>query len=203
MRIHDFPYAPNPRKLRIYLAEKGIEIPFVMVDIVKGEHRQPAFLSKNPMGGVPVLELDDGEFLSESLAIIEFIEELHPDPPMIGRAPIERARVRRLERIAEMGVLSRAARYVHAAKSPLPHVKGNPAVAAQMRDELPLPLGVLDAEAAGRAFLAGDHPTIADCTLFAAVVFAKFAELDLVAGQPNLRRWFDRFSERPSVQVGG
>lgn len=174
-----------------------------MVNIVHGEHRQPAFLSKNPMGGVPVLELDDGEFLGESLAIIEFLEELHPEPPMIGRTPIERARVRRLERIAEMGVLSRAARYVHAARSPLPGVKGKPEVAAQMLEELPLPLGVLDEEAAGKPFLAGDRPSIADCTLFAAVGFARFAELDLVAGHPNLRGWFERFSERPSTQIGG
>jgi glutathione S-transferase len=203
MRIHDFPYAPNPRKLRIYLAEKGIQIPFVMVNILQGEHRQPTFLSRNPMGGVPMLELDDGECLSESLAIIEFIEELHPEPPMIGRTPIERARVRRLERIAEMGVLSRAARYVHASRSPLPDVKGDPAVAAQMLEELSLPLGVLDAEAAERPFVAGEQPTIADCTLYAAAAFAKFAELDLLAGHPNLRAWFERFSERPSVQNGG
>jgi glutathione S-transferase len=201
MRIHDFPFAPNPRKLRIYLAEKGIEIPFVMVNIVQGEHRQEAFLARNPMGGVPVLELDDGSFLSESLAIIEYLEELYPEPPMIGRSPIERARVRRLERIAEMGVLARVARYVHAAKSPLPHVAGDPALAAQMLVELPLPLGVLEAEAAGREFVAGDHPTIADCTLFAAAAFAGFAALDLFDGYPALSSWLERFMARPSTAI--
>src|ERR1051325_12136801 len=105
MKIYDFVGAPNPKKVRVYLAEKGLEIPCVQVNIVTGENRTPEFLKKNPLGGLPVLELDDGSFLSESLAIIEYFEELHPDPPMIGKTPLERARVRPLARIAELGGL--------------------------------------------------------------------------------------------------
>src|SRR5215471_11481807 len=107
MKIYDFVGAPNPRKLRVYLAEKGIKVPFESVDIISGANRTPEFLEKNPLGGLPVLELDDGTHLPESLAIMEYFEELHPNPPMIGSSPLERARVRSLERIVEQGVLAR------------------------------------------------------------------------------------------------
>ncbi|HYC23206.1 MAG TPA: glutathione S-transferase N-terminal domain-containing protein, partial [Candidatus Bathyarchaeia archaeon] len=109
MKIYDFVGAPNPKKLRVYLAEKGISVRLEPVDIITGANRKPEFLAKNPLGGLPVLELDDGTHLPESLAIIEYFEELHPTPPMIGSTPLERARVRALERIAELGVLGRVA----------------------------------------------------------------------------------------------
>ncbi len=204
MRIHDFPLAPNPRKLRTYLGEKGLEIRFVLVNLIKGEHKRREFLAMNPMGSVPVLELDDGSFLTESLAIIEYLEELHPEPPMIGTTPLERARVRRLERLAELGVLFRTAQYVHASKSPLPGVEPRPEVAAHMLAQLPTFLGLLDAEVGDRPFVAGDRPTIADCTLFAAFEFGKFGGLELAEvgdGFPNLKRWHAAFSQRPSAQV--
>lgn len=201
MKIYDFPFAPNPRKLRTYLGEKGLEIPFEMVNLIHGEHKTEAFLAKNPLGSVPVLELEDGELLSESLAIIEYLEELYPDPPMIGVTPLERARTRRLERIADLGVFSRVARYVHAIGSPLPDREPDPATAAKMLEELPEPLAVLEAELADRVFVAGDRPTIADCTLFAAFTFAGFRDLDLGRDHPNLARWFAAFSKRPSTVI--
>src|SRR5574340_1452465 len=105
MKLYDFGHAPNPRKVRIYLAEKGLTLPIETVNSAAGESHTPEFLKKNPLGGVPVLELDDGSFLTESLAIIEYLEELHPNPPMIGISPVERARVRELERMADLGVL--------------------------------------------------------------------------------------------------
>ncbi len=91
MKVYSFRSAPNPTKLRIYLAEKGLEIPIQEVDLAKGEQRSPEFLRKNPSGALPVLELDDGTCLAESLVIIEYLEELHPEPPMIGTTPLERA----------------------------------------------------------------------------------------------------------------
>ena len=94
MKLYVFPVAPNPTKVRSYVAEKGIEIEQVMVNLREGAQRRPEFLAKNPLGGLPVLELDDGTHLTESLAIIEFLEEQHPHPPMIGTTPLERARVR-------------------------------------------------------------------------------------------------------------
>src|ERR1700756_3766189 len=106
MKVYDFVGAPNPKKLRVYLAEKGLALPTEQVNIMTGDTRKPEFLKKNPLGGLPVLELDDGKHLTESLAIIEYLEELHPEPPMIGKTPGERARVRELERIAELGVMN-------------------------------------------------------------------------------------------------
>src|SRR5262249_62346645 len=101
-RLYDFVAAPNPRGVRVYLAEKGLSAPAVAVNIVTGENRQPDFLKRNPLGGLPVLELDDGSHLTESLAIIEYLEELNPKPPLIGTTPRERARIRQLGRSARL-----------------------------------------------------------------------------------------------------
>ncbi len=201
MKIHDFPLAPNPRKLRIYLKEKGIEVPFVLVNIIEGEQSSEAFLAKNPLGKTPVLELDDGTYLTESLPIIEYFEELHPDPPMWGTTPIERARARRIERIADVGLFVRVARWVHAEQSPLPNVAPDPAMAKAMREEMPTFLEVLDNELRGREFLAGDRVTVGDCTLFATIGFARFRELELEKGYDEITRWYEAFSKRPSTEV--
>jgi len=125
VKLYYFPVAPNPTKVRIYLAEKGLEVEQVRVNLVEGEQKSPEHLARNPFGKLPVLELDDGTYLTESLAIIELFEELHPDPPMLGSTPLERARVRMLERVADLGVLIPVARIIHATRSPL----GLPAVA--------------------------------------------------------------------------
>ena len=124
MKLYVFQVAPNPTKVRLYVAEKnalGDELPVeeVSVNIPEGEARTREFLAKNPHGQLPVLELDDGRCFAESLAIIEYLEELHPEPPMIGSTPLEPARTRRLERIAELGVLFRLSYYVHYTRSPL------------------------------------------------------------------------------------
>jgi glutathione S-transferase len=105
MKLYDFVGAPNPKRVRVYLAEKGLKVPTEQVNILSGDNRKPEFLAKNPMGGLPVLELDDGTHLPESLAIMEYFEDLNPTPPMIGTTPAERARVRSLERIAELSIL--------------------------------------------------------------------------------------------------
>ncbi len=119
MKLYVLPVAPNPTKPRCYVAEKGIEIEQVLVDLREGAQRQPEFRAKNPLGRLPVLELDDGECIAESLPIIEYLEELYPDPPMIGRTPLERLRVRSAERLVDTGVLGPAALVVHATRSPL------------------------------------------------------------------------------------
>ena len=120
---------------------------------------------------------------------------------MIGTTPIERARVRRLERMADIGVLGRVARWVHNRKSPLPGVKGNPAVVTEMEETLVTPLRVIDAEIGDRPFVAGDRPTIADCTLFGALEFGRFGGFELDAEYANIHRWWAAFSERPSAQI--
>lgn len=206
MKLYFFPIAPNPTKVRLYVAEKAaagteIELTEVLVNLPKGEQRAPEHVARNPFGRLPVLELDDGTCLIESLPIIEYLEELHPDPPLIGSDPLERARVRELERIAELGVLWPVARIIHATNSPLgfPPV---PEVAAQFRRILPEALAVLDARLAdGRPFLAGDRPTIADCTLQASLQFARFGKLEIDAAYENLTRWDAAYRKRPSARA--
>jgi glutathione S-transferase len=200
MKIYDFVGAPNPKKLRVYLAEKGIKVPTEAVDIVQGMNRKPEFLKKNPMGGLPVLELDDGSCLSESLAIIEYLEELHPTPPMVGTTPLERARVRSLERIAELGVMSAIASiFQNTHPFMAGRLKQSPDAAENARNRLAAVLKVLDAEIGKRPFVAGDKPTIADCTLLAALEFGEFAGLPVDPAYPNVTRWYHAFKERPSA----
>lgn len=201
MKLYDFHYAPNPRKLRVYLAEKGISIPLAPVNLMQGEQSAPGFLAKNPMGGLPVLELDDGTCLRESLAIIEYLEELHPEPAMIGATPLERAQVRAIERTADLGLIGGVARVFHATLAVLPGRQPNPEMAAIGRRDLERPASYLASLLGdGRAFLAGDRVTIADCTAFAAMEFARTGDLAIEWPAP-LAGWFDRFRERPSASA--
>ena len=202
MKLYVFPIAPNPTKVRLYLAEKTaggamIDLPQVTVNLREGEQRGPAHLARNPIGKLPVLELEDGSYLIESLAIIEYLEECYPDPPMIGRTALERARVRELERIAELGVLLPVGRIVHATNSPLGFAP-NPGVAAHFRSVLPDALRVLDERLSdGRPFVSGDRPSIADCTLAAAFQFARFGGVEIDPEFQNLAQWNARYREHP------
>lgn len=201
MRIYDFHFAPNPRKLRVYLAEKGISIPFEQVNLVEGEQRRPGFLAKNPMGALPVLEFDDGTYLAESLAIIEYFEELHPEPPMIGGTPRERARVRQLERLAEMSILNAIGRIFFNTSPVFAGRHQVPEAAEQAREGLANALRIMD-EAIGKSpFVAGQNPTIADCTLFAAFEHAKLANVEIDPAFANLMRWYASFRQRPSANA--
>ena len=207
MKLYFFPLAPNPTKVRLYLAEKAaggapIEIEEVLVNLAAGEQKEPAHAARNPFRRLPALELDDGSTLTESLAIIEYLEELHPEPPLIGREAQERARVRQLERIADLGVLISTARLIHATNSPL-KLPPNPAVADYHRELLATPLTYLDEQLSdGRPFLAGDAPTIADCTLAAAFQFGRFRDAPFDPAYSHLARWDAAYRERaPAQQV--
>jgi glutathione S-transferase len=200
MKLHEFAGAPNPKKVRVYLAEKGIEVPSVTVNIISGENRQPEFLKKNPMGGLPVLELDDGSYLPESLAIIEYFEDLHPNPPMIGTTPLERARVRALERLVELSILGRIA-VVFQNTHPLfaGRLKQSADAADSAKSALATNLKVLDDKIGNNPFVAGAKPTIADCTLLAALQFAEFGQIPIDPGVKNVHRWYESFKQRPSA----
>ncbi|MBI3782268.1 MAG: glutathione S-transferase family protein [Deltaproteobacteria bacterium] len=205
MKLYIFPIAPNPTKVRLYLAEKiaggaVIDLPQIMVDLREGEQKRPEHLARNPFGKLPVLELDDGSHLIESLAIIEYLEECHPEPPMIGRTTLERARMRELERIADLGMLLQVGRIIHATKSPL-GLPPNPGVAESARAMLPDALRVLDDRMAdGRPFVAGAAPGIADCTLASAFQFARFGGVEIPADFQYLTRWDAAYRARPAAQ---
>ncbi len=205
VKLYMFPVAPNPTKVRLYLAEKAeggspIALEQVAVNLREGEQKSAEHRDRHPLGKLPVLELDDGTALFESLAIIEYLEELHPEPPLIGRDAVSRARVRGLERLADIGVLMAVARTVHATNSPL-GLPPNPAVADAARAMLPDALGALDrALADGRSFVAGERPTIADCTLAAALQFARFGKVEIDPAFENVARWDVAYRERPPAK---
>jgi glutathione S-transferase len=195
MKLYTFPPAPNPARVGFYLREKGIEVDTVLLDFTKGEQNSPEHLARNPAGTAPVLELDDGTFLTESLAIIEYLEELYPEPPMIGTDPLSRARTREAERDIEFCVMLRIIRYVHAHRSPL-GLPPNPAVAEQELARLPNGLNRVEARLEGNEFVLGSAPSIADCTLLAALNFGRFADLDPGKEYPNIGAWFERYALR-------
>ena len=205
MLLYVFPVAPNPTRVRLYLASKQaagarIDLEQRNVNLREGQQRSPEHLARNPFGRLPVLELADGTHLTESLAIIQYLEELHPDPPLIGSDALTRARVRELERIAEIGVLIPIARILHATRSPL-GLPANPEVAAYFRAMLPAALEVLDARLSdGRPFVAGAQATIADCTLAAALQFARFGEVEIEPRFQALARWDRAYRERPAAR---
>ena len=192
----------HPKRVRVYLAEKGLKVPTEQVNIVSGDNRKPEFLAKNPMGGLPVLELDDGTHLAESLAIIEYLEDLNPTPPMIGTTPAERARGRSLERIAELSILGRVAQ-VFQNSHPFfaGRIKQSPDAAENGRNMLKGALRILDKMVGKGPFVAGARPTIADCTLYAAFDFAQFAGVPIDPECGNLQKWYATFKERPSASA--
>lgn len=182
--------APNPRKVRMYVAEKGLSLPTIELNLRAGEQRTPEFLAKNPFAGVPVLELDDGTVIAESLAIIEYLEELYPAPPLIGADPVARAVIRMWERRCEIGVYLPASRMVHS--------KGE--IAEQAKQTLVARLALINGGLQGREWVAGQF-SIADIMLFIGVDTASHGQFTLDPAWTNLQRWYAAMKARPSVAL--
>jgi glutathione S-transferase len=182
--------APNPRKLRIYLAEKGLTIPTKELNLRAGEQRTPDFLKKNPFAGVPILELDDGRIIAESLAIMEYLEELYPNPSLIGADPVTRALVRMWDRRCEIGVYLAASRMVLN--------KGE--VSDHARKTLVARLALVNDGLAGRDWLAGQF-SIADIMFFIGLETAHHGQFTLEPAWTNVSRWYTAMKARPSVSV--
>lgn len=206
MKLYFFPVAPNPTKVRLYIAEKraggaALDVSEELVDLRAGAQKSAEHLARNAFGRLPVLELGDGTYLTESLAIIEYLEELHPEPPMIGSTALQRARVREIERIAESGILGSIARIVHATNSPLgwpPRAE----VAEMFRGILVEACDVLnDRLADGRPFLAGDRPSIADCTMAAGLQFGRYGGVTLEPRYEHLVRWDEAYRRREAAEA--
>jgi glutathione S-transferase len=200
VKLYYFPIAPNPTRVRIYLGEKGIDdLEMELVSLIEGQQKSDVHRRRNALGRLPVLELDDGSFLTESTAIIEYLEELYPDPPMMGTTPEERAKVRELDRLADIGVLINFTRTVHATKSPL-GLPPCPEVATDAIGRIPEFLAILNRRLEQHAFLGGNRPCIADCTLRAACGFAEFGGIKMPSGFTQIDRWRKAMDERPSVK---
>jgi glutathione S-transferase len=200
MKLHQSRQGVNPRRVIIYLAEKGIDVLRIEIDTAAREQKRPAFLAMNPAGKIPVLELDDGRALSESAAIVEYLEEMYPEPPMIGTDPIRRAKVRSLERISADLIARSQIWLMHFCNFFAERVDQKPEVAAAMKPLVDELLNELEAHIGDAPFLAGEHVTIADCTLFALFQACRVKlGIPIGADQPRLEAWYTRFAGRPSA----
>ncbi len=204
MKLYFLPGAPSPNRVRLYVAEKNANAKVLDIEEVNlqgGLHRSTAHLLRNPFGKVPVLEIDPSTFIGESLAIAEYLEECFPAPPLFGRTKLERARVRELERIAELRVFYPLGRYVQATVTQVESFP-EPGVAAHFLGRIPAGLEYLDGELrTGRPYIAGDFPTMADCTLAAILEFARSKGVTVTGDYPALTAWFDRYRARPAVRA--
>lgn len=203
MKIIDQPLAPNPRRVRIFLAEKGIAVPFEQVDLMKLEHRSAEFTARNPFQQVPVLILDDGTVITESVAICRYFEEQQPEPPLFGRDAMARVMVEMWQRRMELGLLYPVAqcfRHSHPAMAELekPQVKD---WAEVNRPRVLRILSWLDKQLAGRRFIAGNAYSIADITALVAIGMMKLARIERPEGLQHLDRWYAEVSSRPSAKA--
>ena len=203
MKILETRLAPNPRRVRIFLAEKGITVAFEEHDLMKGELKTPAFTKLNKFQRVPVLVLDDGTAISETMAICRYFEELNPLPALLGTGAKGRAIVEMWNRRMELGLLNHIAaafRHSHPAMAPLemPQVKewgeANKPKALEI-------LGWLDGELASRGFIAGDAYSVADITALCAMDMLRMARIARPEGHKNLDRWYSDISSRPSAKA--
>ena len=191
MKLYMFPIAPNPTKVRLFIAEKQaagcqIDIEEVVVNLPKGEQKADAIRSLNPFARLPILEVSDGNAICESLAIIDYLEECHPEHSLWGDSPLARAQAREAERIADLGCLLSVAREIHATKSPL-GLPANPTVAEYHRAAGKTSFAYLESLLSdGRPLILGDRVSVADCTLAAALQFARFAETSFINDYPNI-----------------
>lgn len=201
MKLYDGGRAPNPRRVRIFLAEKGIDVPLVPIDMGAMGHRSQEITERNPLQRLPVIELDDGTILTESVAICRYFEELHPEPALFGEGALGKARVEMWQRRMEMHFLltvANAFRHTHPAMKEweVPQIaewgEANRPKAIEF-------LNLLDRDMADREFIAGDSYSIADITGMIGIDFMKPARIELPQELSNVRRWYEAVSSRPSA----
>ncbi len=210
MKFYDFALAPNPRRVRMFLAEKGMTIPSVQVNTREREQFTDGFKKVSPRSIVPVLELDDGTCIAESVAICRYIEEIQPEPKLFGRDAREKALVDMWNRHAETDCYGAAGEMVRNnapmfADRGLPGLPGGvpqiPALAERGRQTLDRFMHYLDDHLADNAFLVGDYFSIADMTTFITVEFSKRADYAVPDDCANVKRWHGEIAARPSAEA--
>jgi len=201
MKLYDGGRAPNPRRVRIFLAEKGIAVPTEQVELGKLEQRSDAFTAINPMQRVPALVLDDGTVIAESVAICRYFEALNSDPPLFGRGALDEALVEMWNRRVELHLFLPVAtvfQHLH----PVMKIMVDPQVAAWGEANKPRVtqfLQFLDGELKNRAYVAGAAYTVADITAMVAVDFMRVSKMTVPEELTNVRRWHQAVSARPSA----
>ena len=203
MKILQTKTAPNPRRVRVFLAEKGIEVPYEELDLMQGALKTPEFTSLNRFQRVPVLILDDGTAIAETMAICRYFEETKPEPALLGKGAKKRAVIEMWNRRMELGLLfsvAQAFRHLHPAAAPLEV----PQVAAWGEANKPRALEILqfmDEELGKHRFIEGEDYSVADITALVAVDFARVARIQRSEGHKNLARWHAEVSARPSAKA--
>ena len=203
MKLYDGGRAPNPRRTRVFLAEKGIKLPLVEVDLGAMEHMSAAYAAINPIKRLPALVLDDGTVITESIAICRYFEGLQPEPSLFGRGALEIARIEMWNRRIELHLLfpvSHVFRNSHPAMKAM-EVPQVPAWAEANKPRILEFVNVMDDELKDRPFIAGDGFTVADITGLIAIDFMKPAKLVVPDELKHLKRWHAEISARPSASA--
>lgn len=212
MKIHDIAGFPNPLRVRIALAEKGLtdRVEFVKVDLPAAENREAAFLAKNPTGTVPVLELEDGLYISECTAITEYIDNLDGAPTLTGKTPREKAVIHMMQKRAESELVDPVSDYFHYGTPGLspalrahksPEWAGRDDFGQRRRAQAVEGIRYFDSVLRGTPYVAGDAFSMADIAVLGGLVFAGFAKIDVPEDCTALRAWRARVEERPSVKA--
>ncbi len=209
MKFYDCKTAPSPRRVRIFIAEKGIDVETVEVDLASGEQFSEAFRRINPDCVVPALELDDGSHLSEVIAICQYLEERHPEPSLLGATPEERARVSMWNaKVEQQGLWAMADAFRNTVKGLAgkavtgPHdYEQIPELAERGRRRVEQFFRRLDGQLADNRYVAGEHFSIADISALVVVDFAKWIKIQVPDDAANVRRWYDEVSARPSAAL--
>jgi glutathione S-transferase len=201
MKLYNSNLAPSPRRVRIFLAEKGVSIPYVEIDLAKLDHRTPEFVALNPFETIPILELDDGTRIAETMAICRYIEALRPEPNLFGVTALEQATIEMWQRQLEWRLLFPIAQVVRHSHPKMAEME-NPQVpdwAAANRPRALHAMAIVDEALGDRRFIAGDRFTVADITGLVALDFAKSARIAIPPELVHLNRWREALKTRPSA----
>ncbi len=202
MKLYDLKAGTNPRRVRIFLAEKGLTIPRVEVDMPGGENRREPYLTINPMGTMPVLELDDGTHIAESIAICRYFEEMHPNPPLFGATPVERGLVEMWNRRMEFEIARPVQEaFVHLSPYWVGKREQVPEAGTFARKTALARMAWLDGELATRPFIAGERYTVADITAQCGLLLGKNTGTPIPEELKNLGRWFAEVTSRPTARA--
>ncbi len=202
MKLYDADGAPNSRRVRIFLAEKNIEIEKIAVDLQKGDNLKKDFKNKNPLAKVPVLELDNGKMISESVAICRYFEEMNPQPPLFGTTALEKAQVEMWQRRAEFGFLFPVGMsFQHITGHFKDRMTPNPAWGEDCKIVAYGFMKFIDQHLASNQFLVDEYFSIADITMLCTLDFARVVDIRLNEKHQNLKRWYELVSSRNSAKA--
>lgn len=202
MKIYETKTAPNPRRVRMFLAEKGIDVDYVQLDIQKGENLSPQMRAKNPLGKIPILELDDGTCIAETDAICTYFEAIQPEPPLMGTTPIEKATISMWQRQVEFAFMMQVGMcfqhttgYFKDRMTPVPEFGKEAGINAAKY------LNILERRLGEKEFIAGNAFSIADITALCAMDFARVVKIRMTEEHVNLARWYEAVSNRASAKA--